>query len=125
LPDKPPVVATIVTTAPRPVGSVSAKVVSLEDVVERVVGTVDEDLRQWLVPRVVWMFIVGNLLIMAALGVLVWLDQTNLERSLVTPAERIITQPVIMTFLGATTVQLGTVIGLIASYLFPGRRGRG
>lgn len=72
-------------------------------------------------PRIVWTFIVGNLAIMAALGVLAWLDQYDIERHLITLAERMVTQQGIMTFLGATTVQVGAIAFVIAKYLFPHR----
>jgi hypothetical protein len=50
-----------------------------------------------------------------------WLDQVNIEHSLVSPSDRIINHQVIMTLLGATTVQVGTLATIIARYLFPGR----
>jgi hypothetical protein len=56
---------------------------------------------------------------MSAILVLVMLDEINIGWHLVTPGDRIITNQVIMTLLGATTVQVGTIAVIIARYLFP------
>ena len=53
--------------------------------------------------------------------VFVVLDQKNITAHLITPADRIITNQVIMTLLGATAVQVGAIAVIIARYLFPGR----
>ncbi len=45
----------------------------------------DADLREWAATRIVWTFIGGNLVTLAALRALVWLDQTNIERALSCP----------------------------------------
>jgi hypothetical protein len=71
--------------------------------------------------QIVWTFIGGNLVTLAALGALAWLDQTNIERGLIMSGDRIVTPQVIMTLLGATTVQVGAIAINIARYLFPGR----
>jgi hypothetical protein len=46
---------------------------------------------------------------------------TNTTSSVITLAERMVTQQGIMTFLGATTVQVGAIAFVIAKYLFPHR----
>ncbi len=71
--------------------------------------------------RVVRAFIVANSVTLAALGVLVLLDQVNIALRMVAPGERIVGSQVIMALLGATTVQLGTIAVIIARYLFPAR----
>ena len=81
----------------------------------------DSVLRRWMARRIVWTFIIGNLVTLAALGALSWLDQTNIERHMIAPDTRIVSQQVIMALLGATTVQIGTIAVIIARYLFPGR----
>jgi hypothetical protein len=48
------------------------------------------------------------------------LDQSNIAAHLITPADRIITNQVVMTLLGATAVQVGAIAVIIARYLFPG-----
>lgn len=53
---------------------------------------------------------------------LVYLDQSNMGNHVITPDQRIITEKAVMTLLGATTVQIGTIAVIIARYLFP-RRG--
>lgn len=71
--------------------------------------------------RIVFTFIGGNLVSLLAIGLLAWLDQSNLDHSLIKPADRIIDHQVIMTLLAAATVQIGTIAAIIARYLFPGR----
>ena len=66
-------------------------------------------------------FLVGDLLTLGALAWLGWLDQTNIEHSLIKSGERIITPQVIMALLGATTVQVGAITVIISRYLFPDR----
>jgi hypothetical protein len=71
--------------------------------------------------RVVRVFIQANYVTLAALGLLVVLDEVNMALHLVAQGDRIITNQVIMTLLGATTVQVGVIAAIIARYLFPGR----
>jgi hypothetical protein len=81
----------------------------------------DQDRRRWTATRIVWTLIGSNILTLVLLGGLAWLDQTNIERSLISRQNRIITAQVLMALLGATTVQVGTIAAIIARYLFPGR----
>jgi hypothetical protein len=81
----------------------------------------DADLRKWMADRVVPAFLKANGLTLAALAVLVVLDEINIACHLIAPGDRIITEKVIMALLGATTVQVGVIAALIARYLFPSR----
>lgn len=81
----------------------------------------DANLREWLANRVVPVFLKANVFTLIGLGVLVALDEVNLTLHLITPADRIVGEHVVLALLGATTVQLGTVAALIARYLFPSR----
>lgn len=81
----------------------------------------DADLRRWTATRIVWTFIGGNVVTLGALAALVWLDEANVRNHVITADQRIITEHVIMTLLGATTVQVGTIAAIIARYLFPAR----
>ena len=105
-----------------------AQVVSLDQEAKRVGYSVDEqialrdaDLRQTMANRIVRAFTLANVVVLAAVGVLVVLDEINIAAHLVSPTERIITSQVFMALLGATTVQVGTIAAIIARYLFPGR----
>ena len=71
--------------------------------------------------RVVRAFIVANSVTLAALAVLVALDEFNIAWHLIGPGERIVGSQVIMALLGATTVQVGAIAVIIARYLFPVR----
>jgi hypothetical protein len=81
----------------------------------------DQRLRKWMAIGFVATFIVGDILTLGALAGLGWSDQANIERTLISPSDRIIDRHVIMTLLGATTVQVGTIAAIIVRYLFPGR----
>jgi hypothetical protein len=67
------------------------------------------------------LFVAANISTLLAVFRLVGLDQKNIAAHLITPADRIITNQVIMTLLGATAVQVGAIAVIIARYLFPGR----
>jgi len=71
--------------------------------------------------KVVPAFTKANGFTLAALGLLWIVDELNLVFHLASPGDRIITSGVVMTLLGATTVQVGSVAAVIARYLFPGR----
>jgi len=66
-------------------------------------------------------FIAANVVTLIALGILARLDQGNIAAKLIEPGDRIITSQVFMALLGATTVQVGAIMVIIARYLFPGR----
>ena len=103
-------------------------VLSLDQVAERVgysiadqIALQDAGLRQTMADRIVRAFTLANVVVLAAVGALVVLDEINIAAHLVSPSERIITPQVFMALLGATTVQVGTIAAIIARYLFPGR----
>jgi hypothetical protein len=79
-------------------------------------------LREWVAGGIMVLFILANALMLYAVYRLVWLDQSNLETHLITRADRIISNQVIMALLGATAVQVGVIAVVIARYLFPGRQ---
>jgi hypothetical protein len=59
-------------------------------------------------------FLKANGLTLAAVAVLVVLDEINIASHLIAPGDRIITEKAIMALLGATTVQVGAIAALIA-----------
>jgi hypothetical protein len=61
----------------------------------------NQDLREWVADRVVPAFLWANGLTLAALGVLVVVDEVNIVVHLIAPTERIIGNQVIMALLGA------------------------
>jgi len=81
----------------------------------------DAGLRKSVAYWIIGVFIVANLVTLAVLSILAHLDQGNIESHLIEPGDRIITSQVFMTLLGATTVQVGAIMVIIARYLFPGR----
>jgi hypothetical protein len=122
-----------VATGRSEIGAVSAhgEIISLEKEAQRVGASVDDqiklgdyELRKWMATRIVWTFVGGNIIAVIVVGALAGLDQFNIGYSLIAPADRIIDRQVIMTLLGATTVQVGAIAVIIAQYLFPGRSGK-
>jgi hypothetical protein len=108
---------------------VDATIVSLDTVAARVglsfherIALRTQYLREWVAGGIMLLFILANALMLYAVYRLVWLDQSNLEAHLITPADRIISNQVIMALLGATAVQVGAIAAIIARYLFPGRQ---
>ena len=81
----------------------------------------DANLRQRVAYWTIGTFIGANLVTLFALGYLASLDQSNIASKLITPGDRIITSQVFMALLGATTVQVGAIMVIIARYLFPDR----
>jgi hypothetical protein len=77
-------------------------------------------LREGVAGAIMVLFIAANGAALYAVERLVRLDQSNIAAHLITPADRIITNQVVMTLLGATAVQVGAIAVIIARYLFPG-----
>jgi hypothetical protein len=131
----PPIEGGLIQTGGEGTLSATAQVVSLERAAEQEQVSVadrinlsdaeirkqDADARKWMTTGIVRTFILGNVVTLVALGGLVWLDQTNLKSGLIQPDGRVVDQHVIMTLLGAATVQIGAITVIIARYLFPER----
>jgi hypothetical protein len=81
----------------------------------------DADLRKRVAYWTIGTFIGANFVTLVALGYLARLDQSNIASKLIAPGDRIITSQVFIALLGATTVQVGAIMVIIARYLFPGR----
>ena len=81
----------------------------------------DAGLRKRMAYWTIGAFIGANLVTLIALGSLASLDQSNIASKLIPPGDRIITSQVFIALLGATTVQVGAIMVIIARYLFPGR----
>ena len=80
------------------------------------------ELRRWLAEKVVPSFLWANGAALLAIALLAAVDEVNICLHLITPADRIITGQVMMSLLGATTVQVGAIAAIIARSLFPSRR---
>ena len=98
--------------------SLSREVGAFDSVAGRV-ALGDLSIRQQFARTVTWLFVMTNVLVMLGLAFIVWLDNGQLAAGTIKAGDRIIDAKVIMTLLGATTVQLGTVIYTIARAIFP------
>ena len=101
--------------------SATGEVLSLEKEAERErlfvddrIKLDDQKLRSRTTIGFVGVFIIGDVLTLAALAYLGWLDQLNIEQRLIKAGERIVNTQVIMTLLAATTVQVGAISIIIA-----------
>ena len=81
----------------------------------------DAALRDWMAKDVIPAFLKTNVATLGAITALAILDEVNIAWDWIAAGDRIISAQVIMTLLGATTVQVGAIAVLIARYLFPGR----
>jgi type IV secretory pathway VirB2 component (pilin) len=81
-----------------------------------------QSLRGRVAYSIVVVFVLANITTLWIVFGLVQVDQDNIAAHVITPADRIITNQVMMTLLGATAVQVGSIAVIIARYLFPGRQ---
>ena len=69
-------------------------------------------LKKALVHTMLWLFSISNAVVLAAVCIVFSFDQS------LDPADRLITSEVIMTLIGATTVQLGVIMITVARSMF-------
>jgi hypothetical protein len=67
----------------------------------------DLEIRKKVTTHILWLFAAANVVVLAGLAIIYYGDLSLLQVGKITPAERIINSNVVMTLLGATTVQLG------------------
>jgi hypothetical protein len=84
----------------------------------------DLEIRKQFASKIVWLFVGSNIFVMLALGVGFWSDYSQLASKTIMQDHRIIDTKVIMTLIGATTVQLGAVIYTMTQAIFPAHGGR-
>jgi len=70
----------------------------------------DQDIRRQFAFYVILLFVGANIFVLIGVGIAYWQDGAQLTANLIKPDQRIIDSKVVMALLGATTVQLGTVI---------------
>lgn len=79
----------------------------------------DTMLRVYLVVAMVVLFIILNLFVIRLIENALEIDVSMIQDKQIQPADRLVTDNVLMTLIGATVVQLGAVILAIAHYFFP------
>lgn len=79
----------------------------------------EHEIRKRFARDIIGLFVATNVFVMIGLGVVFWQDCVQLAAHRIAPADRIIDGKVVMTLLGAATVQLGAVIYTIARAIFP------
>lgn len=64
-------------------------------------------------------FVLANVLTLAGVAYMFHVDSLSLAAKVINAQERVITPPVVMSIIGATTVQLGALAFTMGKYLFP------
>lgn len=83
----------------------------------------DVAIREQFARTMMTLFGVTNVFVLIALGLVFAYDMVELRAGLITPSDRIVDARVVMALLGATTVQLGAVVYIMARAIFPVSRG--
>ncbi len=89
------------------------------EIVAAEVARGDLAIRTRFATDVVALFVATNVFVMVGLGIAFWQDIALLASGRIKPTERIIDGKVVISLLGATTVQLGAVIFTLARAVFP------
>jgi hypothetical protein len=76
-------------------------------------------LRKDVAKSIIRLFGIANTVVLVVILVLIGIDTWMVNTGLVKSTERIIDSKVVMSLVGATTVQMGAILVTIASYLFP------
>ena len=79
----------------------------------------EHEIRKRFARDIIGLFVATNVFVMIGLGFVFWQDCVQLAAHRIAPGDRIIDAKVVMTLLGAATVQLGAVIYTIARAIFP------
>ncbi len=102
----------------RPAVGLEGEIRSFETVADAVARG-DLEIRRRFARDIITLFVATNVFVMIGLGIAFWQDCVLLTSGRIRPSERIIDGKVVMSLLGATTVQLGAVIFTIARAIFP------
>jgi uncharacterized membrane protein len=87
-------------------------------VAERIALT-DAKVRTHVSYAIVAVFLLADILTLTGVGYIFRDDNANIKAHVITPQDRFITPQVVMTIIGATTVQLGALVLTMAKYLYP------
>jgi hypothetical protein len=120
----PPATADTAQPVTQETAAPAAERVSLDQEVEAFsppdpIALGDLEIRKNFANRVMVLFAIANVGALIGLAIVFWQDCVQLAAGLTKPADRIIDGKVIMALLGASTVQLGTVIYTITRAIFP------
>lgn len=91
-------------------------VIDLQQEAEKL--SVADGMRKNFFVYVLWAFGVSNALVWILIVGMILTEHGLLAQKLVSPADRTITSNVVMTLIGATTVQLGVALIAITNFLF-------
>jgi hypothetical protein len=80
-------------------------------------------LRDFATNIITRVFTIANIVMLAAVAVASAADYYFIEQKFISPKERLIDSRVVMSLVGATTVQLGAIMVTIYRYIFPSSRG--
>ncbi len=81
----------------------------------------DLAIRKSFAANIIWLFAGVNVIVLIGVGLIFNVDCQQLATRQIAPGQRIISSHVVMALIGATTVQLGTVVLTIAQAIFSRR----
>lgn len=77
------------------------------------------ELRSEIARNIIRQFVRVNLAVLAIIALIFIVDEINTYLKLIAASERIIDSKIIMTIIGATTVQFGAIAFAVSQWLFP------
>jgi hypothetical protein len=83
-----------------------------------------EEVQINFIDEVLKLFKTANYVVLIVVGVLVVIDEANIYFFGWKASDRIISSNIIISLIGATTIQVGTIAITIANYLFKGGRSK-
>jgi len=101
----------------------NSKPIGLEELSKDLVGTVrPPSLREKIASRVLTLFTVSLMATLGLVAALSVMDIVMIWNHVITPEERLVTQPVLMSMIGATIVELGAALTTIVLTVFKAPR---
>ena len=84
----------------------------------------ESELREDIAKKLTKAFVIVNLGVLSLVLLATILDHWFIAHQYVKGAERLVTTPLLISIVGATTVQLGTIVFAMSNWLFPNIKGQ-
>lgn len=78
----------------------------------------NQELRKSFAAKITWLFYITNVFVLIAISICFYFDVKLIESGKYTPADRLVQSEVIISIVGASTVQLGAIMIAFSRYLF-------
>lgn len=115
-----PISITTATPAKVPVGmAVPLSTFEGPATVAESIALTDARVRAHISYAIAGAFVLANILTLAGVAYIFHEDNVNIVSGIMTKADRVVTPNVVMTIIGATTIQLGALALTMSKYLYP------